>query len=139
VPEAPPDLDERELRAAQAATAVLLLGAFVFRVPLLVVGLTVVLALGAALGSRANGFHIAFRTLVAPRLRPPLEFVGANSARALDATEAGLLAVASIAFALSIDAIGWVFALAAAAFATVEATTGYNGAEAILERLRRQG
>ena len=43
-----PPVDERELRAAQAAVGVLLLGAFVFRMPELVYVVTVVVGAGRA-------------------------------------------------------------------------------------------
>ena len=48
---ASPVVDERELWAAQAAVGVLLLGAFVFRMPELVYVVTVVVGVGALLGT----------------------------------------------------------------------------------------
>jgi hypothetical protein len=134
-----PELDERELRAAQGAIAVLLLGAFVFRVPALVVGIAVVVAIGAGFGPQVNAFNATYRAVVGPRLAAPRDVVTRNSARALDALDAALLAIASAAFAVGIDAMAWAFALLAAAVATVEATTGFNAATALAELLRRSG
>ena len=57
----PPAVDERELRAVQAAVGVLLLGAFVFRIPELVYLVTIVVGVGALLGTRANVLHAAYR------------------------------------------------------------------------------
>ena len=105
------ELDEREIRAAQGAIAVLLFGAFVFQLPELVYGVTVIVAVSAAFGPRANAFASAFRMLVTPRLRPPLEVVTVASARALDTAEAGLLVVASLAFFADIDIVGVFLAL----------------------------
>jgi Domain of unknown function (DUF4395) len=134
----PSAIDERELRAAQGTIAVLLLGAFVFRVPVLALGIAVVVALGAAFGSRVNAFHAAYRAAVGPRLQPPVEVVAPDAVRALDALAAALLLLGSAAFAIGVDAVGWILVLVEAAVATVEATTGYNAALALLERLRRE-
>ena len=131
------ELDERELRAAQGAIAVLLFGAFVFQLPELVYGVTVIVAVSAAFGPRANAFASAFRMLVTPRLRPPLEVVTVASARALDIAETGLLVVASLAFFANIDIVGVFLALVTAAVATVHATTGFNAATAVFEWMKR--
>jgi Domain of unknown function (DUF4395) len=132
------DLDERELRASQAAVAVLLLGAFVFQVPPLVVGVTVVVAIGAAFGPRWNVFHRVYRAVVGPRLQPPRAIAAPAAARVLDTLATALLLLACGAFAVGIDGIGWFFALIEAAVATVEATTGYNAAADLYERIRRE-
>ena len=132
-----PELDERELRAAQGAIAVLVLGAFVFRVPALVIGVAVAVAIGAAFGPQVNAFNATYRAVVGPRLAAPRDVVPRNSARLLDALDAALLVIASAGFAVGIDSIAWAFALLAAAVATVEATTGFNAATALAELLRR--
>jgi Domain of unknown function (DUF4395) len=133
-----PHLDERELRFSQGAIGALLLGAFVFQMPLLVLAVTLITALGAAVGPLANAFHALFRTLVGPRLRTPEDTVPAASARILDILATGLLVIACAAFAVEIDAVGWFFVLVEAAVAAIAATTGYNAAAALLERLRRE-
>jgi hypothetical protein len=128
---------EREVRTAQAAVGVLLLGAFVFRVPELVVGVTVVLAIGALFGPRVNAFHVAYRAVLGPRLTTPSPMVAPHAVRALDALATVLLLVACAAFAVGIDAIGWFVTLIEAVIAIVQATTGYNAALDLLERMRR--
>jgi hypothetical protein len=132
----PAPIDEREVRAVQGAIAVLLLAAFVFRIPLLVTGIAVVVLVGAAFGPRFNGLHVAYRTLVAPRLREAREWVDPTAVRVLDVLATALLLVAAAAFAVGIDGLGWLFALAEAAVAVVEATTGYNAAVELYERVR---
>jgi hypothetical protein len=133
---APALIDERELRGAQAVIAALLLGAFVFQVPLLVLALFVITAAGAVAGPGANALHAGFRTLIGPRLRPATETVAAQDARMLDIAAAVLLAIAGLAFLVGIDPLAWFFVLVEAAVATTEATTGYNAAVALLDRLR---
>jgi hypothetical protein len=134
----PSTIDERELRAAQGAIAVLLFGAFVFRVPILALGIAVVVVLGAAFGPRLNAFHVVYRATVGPRLEPSEDVVTPEAVRVLDGLAAVLLLLGSAAFAVGIDAVGWIFVLVEAAVATVEATTGYNAALALLERVRRE-
>lgn len=131
-----PSVDEREFRAAQAAVGVLLLGAFVFRMPELVYVVTVVVGAGALLGARVNLFHAAYRAVVGPRLKPAEDTVPLSEVRALDLLGGGLLVVASLAFVVGIDLIGWFFVLVEAGIAAVAATTGVNAARALLEQLR---
>jgi hypothetical protein len=133
------ELDERELRAAQGAIAVLLLGAFVFRVPALVIAIAVIVAIGAIFGPQTNAFNATYRAVVGPRLAARRDVVTANAARSLDALDSGLLVLASGAIAVGLDSVAWAFTLLAAVVATVEATTGYNAATALAERLRRDG
>jgi hypothetical protein len=130
-------MDERELRAAQGTVAVLLLGAFVFRVPQLVLGVAVVVALGAALGPRFNAFHGVYRAIAEPRLRASGETVDAHDARALDVLATGVLVLATAAFAVSVDVLAWFLTLIEAAIAVITATTGFNTAVALLDRVRR--
>jgi hypothetical protein len=130
-------IDERELRVAQAAIGVLLLAAFVFRVPSLVVGVAFVVAIGAVFGARWNGFHAVYRALVGPRMRPPVAVVPPEAVRVLDGLAAVLLLLASATFLVGIDLIGWFLALVEAAVAIVEATTGYNAALDLYHRARR--
>jgi hypothetical protein len=131
-----PSVDEREFRAAQAAVGVLLLAAFVFRMPEIVYVVTVVVAVGALLGARFNLFHAAYRAAVGPRLKPAVDTVPPADVRALDILATGLLVVASLAFVVGIDLIGWFFALVEAGVAAVAATTRVNAARALLEQLR---
>ena len=132
------ELDEREIRAAQGAIAVLLFGAFVFQLPELVYGVTVIVAVSAAFGPRANAFASAFRMLVTPRLRPPLEVVTVASARArstpprpaCSSSRHSRSSPASTSSACSSRSV-------TAAVAIVHATTGFNAATAVFEWMKR--
>ena len=133
-------VDERELRAVQAAVGVLLLGAFVFRIPELVYVVTVAVGVGALLGTRVNVFHAAYRAVVGPAAqagrggRP-----GRRRAGARRCSTPACSSIASLAFVVGIDLIGWVLVLVEAGLAVVEATTGFNAATALVEQLRRDG
>ena len=81
-----PSVDERELRAAQAAVGVLLLGAFVFRMPELVSSSRSWSAPGRCSAPRVNLFHAAYRAVVGPRLEPAEDTVPLSDVRALDAS-----------------------------------------------------
>jgi Domain of unknown function (DUF4395) len=131
-------VDERQVRTAQAAVGVLLLGAFVFRLPELVVGVTVVLAVGAVFGPRLNGFHVAYRAVLGSRRSAPADVVAPHAVRALDVLGTVLLLIACAGFAVGIDAIGWLVTLIEAAVAIIQATTGYNAALDLLDRIRRE-
>ena len=64
-------VDARTDRFAQGAVGVALLAAFVFRVPWLVPGLSLLLAVGAVAGPQASGLLLAFERWVIPRLPTP--------------------------------------------------------------------
>jgi hypothetical protein len=130
-------IDARELRAAQGTVAILLLGAFVFRVPQLVVGVTVVVTFGAVLGPRFNAFHGVYRAIAEPRLRASGETVAARDARALDVLATGILVLATAALAVNFDLFAWFLTVVEAAIAVVTATTGFNTAIALRDRMRR--
>jgi MFS superfamily sulfate permease-like transporter len=129
-------VDEREFRAAQAAVGVLLLGAFVFRMPEIVYVITLVVAVGALLGARFNLFHAAYRAAIGPRLKPAVETVSSADVRALDTLATVVLGLASLALLAGIDLIGWFLALVQAGVAAVAATTGINAARALLEQFQ---
>jgi hypothetical protein len=132
-------VDEREVRAVQAAVGVLLLGAFVFRIPELVYVVTIAVGVGALLGTRAHLLHAAYRAAVGARLKSARAAVPVADVRALDLLATGILVIASLAFVVGIDLIGWVLVLVEAGLAVVEATTGFNAATALVEQLRRDG
>ena len=132
-------VDERELRAVHAAVGVLLLGAFVFRIPELVYLVTIAVGVGALLGTRANVLHAAYRAAVGSRLKSARAAVSVADVRALDLLATAILVIASLAFVVGIDLIGWVLVLGEAGLAVVEATTGFNAATALVEQLRRDG
>jgi hypothetical protein len=138
VPGPPASVDGRELRAAQGVVAVILLGAFVFRLPWLVPVVAVVTVAGAVLGPHANPLHVAYRTVVAPRIAPPRVHEEPAAVRALDGLAAAACGLATLAFAGGLYGAGWVVALAEAAVAAVAASTGANAAVALRDRLRRR-
>ena len=131
-------VDARTDRFAQGAVGVALLAAFVFRVPWLVPGLSLLLAVGAVAGPQASGLLLAFERWVIPRLPAPRNAepevpVPAPTVRAQDALAAVILAVASLAFLLGIAIVGWALALAEAVIAIIAATTRIH----VGDRLRR--
>ncbi len=107
----------------QGSVGVLLLAAFVFGFPLIVLVVGVVLAVGAAVGPRANPFHLAFARLLAPRLAPGGALVDPLTIRRQDALVAGLCAVALLGFGLGIGPLGWLIVIGAAIVAIFAATT----------------
>ena len=107
----------------QGSIGVLLLAAFVFGVPLVVLVLSVVLAVGAAGGPRANAFHVGFARLLAPRLGPGGALIDRQTIRRQDALVAGLCAVALLGFGLGIAPLGWLVVIGAAIVAIFAATT----------------
>lgn len=131
-------VDARTDRVAQGTVGVALLAAFVFRIPWLVPGLSLLLAVGALAGPRANALHRALERWVTPRLPAPSsaapdDTVAVPTVRAQDALAAAILAVASVAFLLGIALVGWVLALAEAVIAIIAATTRIH----VGDRLRR--
>ncbi|HEY5172508.1 MAG TPA: DUF4395 family protein [Acidimicrobiia bacterium] len=131
-------VDARTDRVAQGTVGVALLAAFVFRIPWLVPGLSLLLAVGALAGPRANGLHRALERWVTPRLPAPSrtapdDTVAVPTARAQDGLAAVILAVASLAFLLGIAIVGWVLALGEALIAIIAATTRIH----LGDRLRR--
>jgi len=131
-------VDARTDRFAQGAVGVALLAAFVFRVPWLVPGLSLLLAVGAVAGPQASALLRAFERWVIPRLPAPRNAepevpVPAPTVRAQDALAAVILAVASLAFLLGIAIVGWALALAEAVIAIIAATTRIH----VGDRLRR--
>ena len=133
-------VDARTDRVAQGVIGVALLGAFVFRIPWLVPALALLLAIAAIGGSRANAFHQVFERWLAPRLpsrdsATAEEAVPESTVRAQDALATVILLLASLAFLLGIDFVGWLFALAEAVIAIIAATTRVHVAERIRRRL----
>jgi Domain of unknown function (DUF4395) len=116
-------IDARGDRAVQSVVGVLLLAAFVFRIPLLVPVVGAVLLVGAALGPRLNPLYVVFVRLVAGRLGPPDEVLAAQTIRRQDTLLAGLCALASLFFLLGVQPLGWLVVVAAGVVAVVAATT----------------
>ncbi len=130
-------VDGRTDRVAQGLVGVALLAAFVFRVPWLVPGLALILAVAAVGGPRANAFHRGFESWIAARLPSPRDAVAeakvaSATVRAQDALAAVVLAVAAVAFLLGIGLLGWLFVIAEAVVSIVAATTRIH----VADRLR---
>jgi hypothetical protein len=127
-------VDARSDRAVESIVGIVLLGAFVFRLPWLVPILTLILAAGAVGGPGANLFHLGFRRLIEPRLPVVAAAVPAATVRAQDALLAALGLLASLAFLIDIDLVGWLFVVAAALVAIFAATTMIHIGERALGR-----
>jgi hypothetical protein len=134
---APGDIDARGDRLVQALVGVVLLAAFVFRVPVVVPIVAILLGISAAVGVRANPFHRAFTSWVLPRLGPDDATVGEQVVRGQDAFGAGLLGIAALAFFIGVPSVGWLFVLAEAVIAVVAATTLVHLGERAVHRLMR--
>lgn len=124
-------------RVAQSAVGIALLAGFVFRVPLVVPVVALVLGVGALGGPRLNPLNYVFDHWIGPRIPTrgdvAEEPIPASTVRMQDAFAAAVLAVASIAFAFGIGIAGWALAVAEAVVAIVAATTRVH----VGERLRR--
>jgi divalent metal cation (Fe/Co/Zn/Cd) transporter len=130
-------VDARGDRVVEALIGVALLGAFVFRVPLLLPILALLVGAGAVAGPRANVFQVVVGRFVVPRLHAPevgfAPEVRATTVRAQDALIAMLCALAAAAY-VGVSGLGWLIAIAAAVVAIVAATTGVHLGERLLGR-----
>lgn len=115
-------VDARGDRLVQGSVGVLLLAAFVFGWKLVVPVLGVLLAVGAAVGPRANPFYVAFARILAPRLAAGGPLIDAQTVRRQDALVAGLCAIATLAFGIGISPLGWLVVVAAAMVTIIAAT-----------------
>jgi len=130
-------VDARADRAVQATIAVLILGGFVFRQPLIVPLVLLPEALGALGGPARHPLYVLARRFVVPRLPLGDETQDAATIRAQCAVAVALLGVASLAFVVSVDALGWAAALLEAGVAMIAATTRVHAGAALVARLRR--
>lgn len=134
----PEPVDARADRAAQGVIAVLLLGAFVFKLWPLVPVVGAIVAVGAALGPSANGLLVGFSAVIAPRIPAPSRLEEPATIRLQDLLAAALLVLASLWFLVGVSALGWLFSLVEAGVALAAATTGYHAAIRIFDRFRRR-
>jgi hypothetical protein len=114
---------------------VLLLAGFVFREPVIIPILAILLGLGALLGPSANPFHRAYAAWLLPRLHRDGVQVDPQTIRAQDAFAAIVLAVASLAFAVGLAGFGWLLVLVEAVVAVLAATTMVHVGARVTERL----
>jgi len=126
------------VRFELAVLAVVLLGAFVFRVEWAVPALAVVLAIGVGLGAQANLFRRVFTAAAEGRLGPVTATEPARDVRFSELFAVALLTLATLLFALAIGGGGWLLALIEAGVCAVHATTGMSVEAAVRERLLRR-
>jgi len=130
-------VDARIDRLVQSTVGVILLAAFVFRFPLVLPALAVLLGAGGLAGPPANVFHWAYVRAVAGRLPPGDATVPAETVQAQDLLAAAILLVASGAYAIGLGPVAWLLALVEAGIAIVAATTGLHLGEYIRSQLHR--
>ena len=135
--EGPGGVDERVVRAGQSVIAVLLLAGFVFQWPWLVPLAGAVVGIGALWGPSANPLWVAMTRALGSRLGAPQEVVPVPDARALDVLAAGLLGFATLCLIVGAQPLGWLLALLEAGVAAIAASTGFNAATALQERLHK--
>ena len=129
------EIDPRADRAAQSTIGVVLLAAFVFRVPWLLPVVAALVALGALGGVGTNPLHYAFRRWIGPRLPAPTPApaITPETVRRQDALAAVLLGVASLLYVLGLTSVGWALAIVEAVIAILAATTRVH----VADRIRR--
>lgn len=132
-------VDERVVRVAQGVVAVVLLAAFVFALAWVVPLVAAVTAVGAVRGPDANVVHLLAGRIARRRAAPAGALVPAEGSHALDLVAAAALGVASVFLVVGLEPLAWVCTLAEAAVAAVAASTGYNAAATLLDRLQRRG
>jgi cobalamin synthase len=130
-------VDVRTDRVVQATVGVLLLAAFVFRLPWLPPILAIALACGALAGPPANPFHWAFTTWISPRLPAAEGTVPASVVKAQDALEAVILLVGALFYAMGLAPPAWLLTIVAAIIAIVAATTRVHLGDELRHVLRR--
>ena len=136
-------VDARTDRVAQSAIGIALLAAFVFRFPLVVPVLMLLVGIAAVGGPRVNALCLAYERAIAPRLPARATATDADrdppvpvaTVRAQDALATVILAVAGLGFLLGLGLVGWLLAIAEAVVAIVAATTRVHVAERLLRRL----
>jgi len=135
---APPPLDVRRVRFERAAIAIVLLAAYVFRQGWLIAAVAAVLGVAAAGGPSTHLFYFLFDVLVAPRLGPPREFEDPVERRFASLLAVAVLSAATFLWAVGVGPLAWALALAEAAAAAVEATTGVSVGKLLYARLRER-
>jgi hypothetical protein len=136
-----PVVDARAVRFELAAAAVVLLGAFVFRIPWAVPAVAILMAIGVGFGARANLFRQVFAALAEDRLGPVTATEPAPAVRFAELFAVAVLTLATLVFAVGIGGLAWFLALIEAGVCAVHATTGISVEAAVRARLldRRRG
>ncbi|HEX4493422.1 MAG TPA: DUF4395 family protein [Acidimicrobiia bacterium] len=128
-------VDARAVRFELAALAVVLLGAFVFRIPWAVPALAVIVAVGVGFGARGNLFRQVFAAVAEDRLGPVTATESARAVRFSELFAVAMLTLATLVFALDIGGAAWLLALVEAGVCAVHATTGISVEAAVRRRL----
>src|SRR5476649_1522849 len=131
-----PLIDARSVRFELAAMAVLLLGGFVFGFVWMIPLLTVVVAIGLGFGRRANAFNRVFEFVLADRLKPAMATEAATAVRFSQLFAVATLSVATLFYALGLNPLAWLVALAEAGICALHATTGVSVEAAVRDRIR---
>lgn len=130
-----PLVDARSVRFELAVLAVVLLGAFVFRIKWAVPALAVIVAVGVGFGARANLFRRVFAAVTAGRLGPATATEPARAVRFSELFAVAMLTLATLVFALGVGGAAWLLALIEAGVCAVHATTGISVEAAVRQRL----
>lgn len=125
-PASPRLIDPRGHRFGAGLSVVILAVAFLLDLPVLVVLVGLALAVSAWFGTR---YSVLGRPWPYVRralgIGPPRELESEFPPRFAQALGATALALATVAFLLGLDVLGWVFTFGVAALQTVLAATGY--------------
>ncbi len=136
----PKAIDPRGPRFNQAVLTVCLLGGFLLDWRPVVPLFAVVLALGAAFGSKYGPFLRLYAEVIKPRLGPPSELEDPRPPRFAAAVGVLFLTAGTVAFLAGASVLGWGLALVVAVLAGLSATTGICvGCEIYLFVARRRG
>jgi Domain of unknown function (DUF4395) len=125
----PPDgrphaVDPRPLRFEQGLVALLLLGGFAFQAELMIPITTVLLAISGAVGPEREPLAQLLAFGMTDRMRPASELVDAQTLRLAIIVQTAILLVASLIGFIGVEPLAWLLALAVAAVAVYDATTG---------------
>jgi Domain of unknown function (DUF4395) len=123
-PDRPHAVDPRPLRFEQGLVALLLLGGFAFRAELVIPITTVLLAISGAVGPEREPLAQLLAFGMTDRMRPASELVDAQTLRLAIIVQTGILLVASLIGFIGLEPLAWLLALAVAAAAVYDATTG---------------
>ena len=138
----PPEsrIDARSVRFELAAWAVVLLGGFVFGKIWVIPALAVVIAVGLGFGPKADAFNRIFQIVLAERTKPPAATEpateSATGVRLSQLFAVATLSVATVFYALHLNPLAWLVALAEAGICALHASTGVSMEAAVFDRLR---
>lgn len=132
-------LDSRSVRFEQSVVAVAILGGFVFRVPVVLPALTVILVTSVIAGPRLNLFVRIYDAVIALRMGTSEHFDDPDEARLSDLVGVGVLGLATVAIFVGLGGLAWILALVQAIASALRATAGIHVGATVHERLRRRG